>query len=78
MGPLYGTPHQVPWRGGAAALRRSRGATLEGQDEVDAFLGIDGEAFKMEHAPCPVEFLPVSVKSGEIGDVTSWIHSTFS
>ena len=36
-------------------MRQSRTATLEGQDAADNYLGIEGEKFKLEHAPCPVE-----------------------
>ncbi|KAF4758846.1 hypothetical protein FOZ63_024975, partial [Perkinsus olseni] len=37
-------------------LRTSRGQVLEGDDEVDNFLGVEGEAFDIEqHAPVPVE-----------------------
>lgn len=58
-------------------LRVSRGATLEGQDEVDNFLGIDGEAFKMDHAPCVVDFCEASVINGKTEDITCWIRSQF-
>ena len=35
-------------------LRQSRSATLEGQDEADNYLGVDGETFKLDMAPCRV------------------------
>merc|ERR1711988_1631312 len=44
-------------------MRISRGAALEGQDEADSYLGVDGEKFKIvEHSPCPVQVCRVSVK----------------
>lgn len=35
--------------------RASRAALLEGEDDADNFIGVEGEAFKiLEHAPQPV------------------------
>ena len=46
----------------------SRAAALEGQDEDDSLLGIDGVAFKLEeHSPFPVVTTRRSGKGGEKG-----------
>merc|ERR1719253_1528137 len=48
-------------------MRVSRGATLEGQDQAESYLGIDGEKFKlMEHAPCPIEMCRISARKPQL------------
>eukprot|EP00405_Crypthecodinium_cohnii_P010146 CAMPEP_0206443780 /NCGR_PEP_ID=MMETSP0324_2-20121206/14555_1 /ASSEMBLY_ACC=CAM_ASM_000836 /TAXON_ID=2866 /ORGANISM="Crypthecodinium cohnii, Strain Seligo" /LENGTH=250 /DNA_ID=CAMNT_0053911747 /DNA_START=47 /DNA_END=799 /DNA_ORIENTATION=- len=59
-------------------MRNSRGATLEGQDQADSYLGIDGQKFKiMEHAPCPVSTCRISVKKGTLEPLFDFLKQQF-
>lgn len=60
-------------------MRFSRGATLEGQDQADSYLGVDGEKFKiMEHSPCPVRACRISVKKVQLEPVYEFLREHFS
>jgi len=59
------------------AMRLSRGATLEGQDQVDSYLGVDGEKFRLEQAPCPLETCRISVKKPDLDPVLNFINVHF-
>mmetsp|Transcript_33964 Transcript_33964/g.97842 ORF Transcript_33964/g.97842 Transcript_33964/m.97842 type:complete len:257 (-) Transcript_33964:109-879(-) len=59
-------------------MRGSRGATLEGQDSADSYLGVEGEKFKLlEHAPCPIQTCRVSVKQPALEPVLEYIRDQF-
>lgn len=60
-------------------MRVSRGATLEGQDQADSYLGIDGEKFKLvEHSPCPIEICRISAKKPSLEPVYDFLQQQFS
>lgn len=60
-------------------MRVSRGATLEGQDQADSYLGIDGEKFKlMEHSPCTIQTCKISAKKNEIQPVYDFLIEQYS
>lgn len=60
-------------------MRISRGATLEGQDQADSFLGIEGEKFKlMEHSPCHIESCSISVKKPALDPLYSFLRQQFA
>ncbi|CEM16418.1 unnamed protein product [Vitrella brassicaformis CCMP3155] len=58
-------------------LRQSRSATLEGQDEADNYLGVDGETFKLDMAPCRVDMCRMSVKKAEVQDVIKFLADNY-
>lgn len=60
-------------------MRGSRAATLEGQDQADSYLGVDGQKFKlMEHAPCPVETCRISVKKPLLDPLYDFLRQQFA
>lgn len=60
-------------------MRISRGATLEGQDQADSFLGIEGEKFKLlEHSPCVVETCAISAKKPALDPLYSFLRAQFA
>eukprot|EP00928_Gymnodinium_smaydae_P086970 TRINITY_DN71347_c0_g1_i1.p1 TRINITY_DN71347_c0_g1~~TRINITY_DN71347_c0_g1_i1.p1 ORF type:complete len:259 (-),score=46.89 TRINITY_DN71347_c0_g1_i1:81-857(-) len=60
-------------------MRVSRGATLEGQDQADSYLGVDGEKFKLlEHSPCPITTCRVSAKQQQLQPVYDFLREQFS
>lgn len=60
-------------------MRFSRGATLEGQDSADSYLGIEGEKFKLlEHAPCPIRSCRVSVKKVQLEPIYDFLREHYS
>eukprot|EP00930_Biecheleria_cincta_P035034 TRINITY_DN24134_c0_g1_i1.p1 TRINITY_DN24134_c0_g1~~TRINITY_DN24134_c0_g1_i1.p1 ORF type:complete len:256 (-),score=42.27 TRINITY_DN24134_c0_g1_i1:131-898(-) len=60
-------------------MRVSRAATLEGQDQADSYLGIDGEKFKlMEHSPCPIQTCRISVKQAQFEPLYDFLQQHFS
>merc|ERR1719473_2170117 len=60
-------------------MRTSRGATLEGQDQADSYLGIDGEKFKLlEHAPCPIQTCRVSAKKPQLEPLYDFLRQQFA
>jgi len=66
------------------AMRLSRGATLEGQDQADSYLGVEGEKFKLlEHAPCSVALARISASprdpaQPQLGPVYEFLRQEFS
>jgi len=59
-------------------MRVSRGATLEGQDQADSYLGVDGEKFKLvDHSPCPIEICRISTKKPELEPVYDFLRQQF-
>eukprot|EP00929_Paragymnodinium_shiwhaense_P101614 TRINITY_DN64758_c0_g3_i1.p1 TRINITY_DN64758_c0_g3~~TRINITY_DN64758_c0_g3_i1.p1 ORF type:complete len:310 (+),score=78.45 TRINITY_DN64758_c0_g3_i1:65-931(+) len=59
-------------------MRHSRSVALEGEDQVDSYLGVEGEKFKLlEHAPCPFEVCRVSVKKNELEPIYEFIRAQF-
>lgn len=60
-------------------MRISRGASLQGEDAADSYLGVDGEKFKlMEHAPCPIETCSISVKTPKLGPLFDFLRAHFA
>merc|ERR1712031_67217 len=60
-------------------MRTSRGATLEGQDQADSYLGIDGEKFKLiEHSPCPIDVCKISTKKPDLAPVYDFLQQQFT
>lgn len=60
-------------------MRASRGAVLEGQDQADSYLGIDGEKFKLvEHSPCPIDICRISCKKPDLAPVYEFLQQQFS
>jgi len=60
-------------------MRVSRSACLEGQDQADSYLGIDGEKFKLlEHSPVPIEACRVSVKKPQLQPVYDFLRQHFA
>ncbi|CAK9106869.1 Signal recognition particle receptor subunit beta (SR-beta) [Durusdinium trenchii] len=60
-------------------MRVSRGATLEGQDQADSYLGIDGEKFKlMEHSPCPIQTCKISAKKNEMQPLYDFLMEQYA
>ncbi|CAJ1399895.1 unnamed protein product [Effrenium voratum] len=60
-------------------MRVSRGATLEGQDQAESYLGIDGEKFKMaEHACCPFQTCKISAKKNELEPVYDFLMQHYT
>ncbi|PHJ22870.1 signal recognition particle receptor beta subunit protein, partial [Cystoisospora suis] len=58
--------------------RASRAALLEGEDDADNFIGVEGEVFKiLEHAPQPVEVCRASVKSSEVRPIREFLLRCF-
>jgi len=61
------------------AMRVSRGATLEGQDQADSYLGIDGEKFRLlEHAPCPIQTCIISAKKGQLSPLFDLLREQYA
>merc|ERR1712039_91041 len=59
-------------------MRVSRGATLEGQDQADSYLGLDGVKFKLlEHAPCPIETCRISAKKNNLDPLYDFLRQQF-
>mmetsp|Transcript_44453 Transcript_44453/g.102744 ORF Transcript_44453/g.102744 Transcript_44453/m.102744 type:complete len:259 (-) Transcript_44453:127-903(-) len=59
-------------------MRVSRAATLEGQDQADSYLGVDGEKFKLlEHAPCPVQTCRISTKKVQLDPLYDFLRQHF-
>mmetsp|Transcript_17401 Transcript_17401/g.40654 ORF Transcript_17401/g.40654 Transcript_17401/m.40654 type:complete len:259 (-) Transcript_17401:108-884(-) len=59
-------------------MRTSRGATLEGQDQADSYLGVDGEKFKLlEHSPCAIDLCRISAKKPLLEPVYDFIRQHF-
>lgn len=55
-------------------MRISRSATLEGQDQADSFLGVEGQKFKLfDHSPCPVQMCRVSVKKAMLKPIHDFL-----
>mmetsp|Transcript_67555 Transcript_67555/g.197699 ORF Transcript_67555/g.197699 Transcript_67555/m.197699 type:complete len:259 (+) Transcript_67555:69-845(+) len=60
-------------------MRVSRAATLEGQDQADSYLGVDGEKFKIiEHAPCPIETCRISAKKVQLAPLYDFLRQQFA
>jgi len=60
-------------------MRNSRAATLEGQDQADSYLGIDGEKFKLlDHAPCPIQTCRISVKKPNLDPLYDFLRQQFA
>mmetsp|Transcript_25004 Transcript_25004/g.56713 ORF Transcript_25004/g.56713 Transcript_25004/m.56713 type:complete len:264 (-) Transcript_25004:74-865(-) len=60
-------------------MRVSRAATLEGQDQADSYLGIDGEKFKLlEHSPCPIQTCRISAKKVQLEPVFDFLREQYS
>uniref|UniRef100_A0A7S4Q0I1 Signal recognition particle receptor subunit beta n=1 Tax=Alexandrium monilatum TaxID=311494 RepID=A0A7S4Q0I1_9DINO len=60
-------------------MRVSRAATLEGQDQADSYLGVDGEKFKiLEHAPCPVQTCRISAKKVQLAPLYDFLRQQFA
>eukprot|EP00931_Biecheleriopsis_adriatica_P090675 TRINITY_DN64617_c0_g1_i1.p1 TRINITY_DN64617_c0_g1~~TRINITY_DN64617_c0_g1_i1.p1 ORF type:complete len:283 (+),score=75.82 TRINITY_DN64617_c0_g1_i1:77-850(+) len=60
-------------------MRVSRAATLQGEDQADSYLGIDGQKFKlMEHSPCPIQTCKISAKKGELAPVHDFLMQHFT
>lgn len=60
-------------------MRTSRAATLEGQDQADSYLGVDGEKFKLiEHSPCPIEVCRISTKKPDLGSLYDYLQQQFA
>lgn len=56
-------------------MRVSRAATLEGQDQADSYLGIDGEKFRLlEHSPCSVEMCRISAKKNQLEPLLDFLR----
>merc|ERR1712194_982651 len=59
-------------------MRASRAATLEGQDQADSYLGLDGVKFKLvEHAPCPFETCRISAKKPSLDAVYDFLRQQY-
>jgi len=59
-------------------MRTSRAATLEGQDQADSYLGIDGEKFKLlEHSPCPVQMCRISAKKLQLEPLYDFLREQY-
>jgi len=58
-------------------MRKSRGAVLAGQDEAASYLGIEGQPFKLEHAPCSVTVVPASLTNNQTGEIVKFLSSEF-
>lgn len=60
-------------------MRISRGATLDGQDQADSYLGVDGEKFKLlEHSPCPIETCRISAKKPQLDPLFEFLRREFA
>lgn len=60
-------------------MRFSRGATLEGQDSADSYLGIEGEKFKLlQHSPCPIRSCRVSIKKAQLEPIYEFLREHYS
>ncbi|CAE7231256.1 Srprb, partial [Symbiodinium sp. KB8] len=60
-------------------MRVSRAATLEGQDQADSYLGVDGEKFKLlEHAPCPIQTCRISAKKNQLDPLYDFLLQQFA
>lgn len=54
-------------------MRYSRACSLEGQDAADNYLGIDGERFKLAHAPCNIDVCSISVTAKRVARVYEFL-----
>mmetsp|Transcript_33614 Transcript_33614/g.99798 ORF Transcript_33614/g.99798 Transcript_33614/m.99798 type:complete len:252 (-) Transcript_33614:35-790(-) len=60
-------------------MRVSRAATLEGQDQAESYLGIDGEKFKLlEHSPTSIEVCRISAKKPQIQPVLEFLTKNYA
>lgn len=60
-------------------MRVSRGATLQGEDQADSYLGVDGEKFKLlEHAPCPIQTCRISAKKPSLEPLYDFLRQSFA
>lgn len=60
-------------------MRVSRGATLQGEDQADSYLGVDGEKFKLlEHSPCPIETCRISAKKPSLEPLYDFLRQQFA
>jgi len=60
-------------------MRTSRGATLDGQDQADSYLGVDGEKFKLiDHSPCPIEVCRISTKKPDLAPLYDFLQQQFA
>merc|ERR1719408_1177969 len=60
-------------------MRISRGASLQGEDSADSYLGVDGEKFKLfEHSPCPIETCSISVKTPKLDPLFDFLRVHFA
>jgi len=60
-------------------MRISRSATLEGQDQAESYLGVDGEKFKLlQHSPCPIQMCRISTKKRDLEPVYDFIREQYS
>lgn len=60
-------------------MRVSRAATLEGQDQADSYLGIDGEKFRLlEHSPCPIQTCRISAKRLQLDPLYDFLRQQFA
>lgn len=60
-------------------MRVSRGATLQGEDQADSYLGVDGEKFKLlEHAPCSIQICRISAKKPSLGPLYDFFRQSFA
>lgn len=55
-------------------MRKSRAVNFEGESAADSYLGVEGESFQLEHAPTETEICAVSVKSGKIEPVWTFLR----
>mmetsp|Transcript_45608 Transcript_45608/g.90456 ORF Transcript_45608/g.90456 Transcript_45608/m.90456 type:complete len:258 (-) Transcript_45608:129-902(-) len=59
-------------------MRLSRAATLEGQDQADSYLGIEGEKFKLiEHSPCPIQVCRISAKKLQLEPLYDFLREQY-
>lgn len=59
-------------------MRLSRAATLEGQDQADSYLGIEGEKFKLlEHSPCPIQTCRISAKKLQLEPLYDFLREQY-
>ena len=55
-------------------MRKSRGAALEGQDVAVHNLGVEGEEFRLEHAPNEVKCVGIAVRTGLTDSLTPYLE----
>jgi len=60
-------------------MRVSRTAALEGQDQADSYLGVEGEKFKLlEHSPCPIQTCRLSAKKPQLEPLYDFLRQQFA